>query len=117
MGDGPTPEQRAQLGAVGVATGLGCSIVVTLIVLIGGGVLLDQAVDTAPVFKLIGVELGLLATGYELYELTRVGLKDRPAGPLGRGLARLSTRRAAGSGRPATEPAEGVGGTRRSEEE
>ena len=88
--DGPTPEERARLGAVGAAAGLGCSIVVTLIVLIGGGVLLDRVLDTAPVLTLIGVGLGLLGAGDQLYELTRVGLKDRPAGPLGPRLTRLS---------------------------
>ena len=98
MSDGPSPEQRAQLGAVGAATGLGCSVVVSLIVFIGGGVLLDRALGTAPVLTLVGVALGLLAAGYELYELTRVGIKDRSPGPLGRGFASLSGRRGA-SGR------------------
>ena len=93
MTDGPTPEQRAQLGAIGVASGLGCSVVVSLIVLIGGGVLLDQRFDTEPVLTLIGVALGLVVAGYQLYELSRVGLKDRPAGPLGRRLSRLPGRR------------------------
>ena len=91
--DGPTPEQRAQLGAIGVASGLGCSVVVSLIVLIGGGILLDRRFDTAPVLTLVGVALGLVVAGYQLYELSRVGLKDRPAGPLGRSLARLPGRR------------------------
>ncbi len=89
MTDGPTPEQRAQLGAIGVATGLGCSVVVSLVVLIGGGVALDERFDTAPVLTLIGVALGLVVAGYQLYELSRIGLKDRPAGPLGRRLSRL----------------------------
>ena len=92
--DGPTPQQRSQLGAVGAAAGLGCSVVVTLVVLIGGGVLLDRALETAPVFTLIGVVLGLAGAGYQLYELTRVGLRDRPAGPLGRRFAALPLGRA-----------------------
>lgn len=77
------------MGAAGVAAGLGCSLVVSLIVTIGGGLLLDRAVGTEPVFTLIGVALGLLAAGYQLWELTRVGVKDRPAGPLGRQLTRV----------------------------
>ena len=99
--DWSSPEQRAQLGAVGAATGLGCSVVVGLIVFIGGGVLLDQAVDSAPLFTLLGVLLGLVAAGYQLWELTRIGVKDRPAGPLGRRLSSLSGSRAAR--RPADE--------------
>ena len=102
MTDGPSPQQRAQLGAVGAATGLGCAVVVSLIGFIGGGVVLDQVVDSAPLFTLVGVVLGLVAAGYELYELTRIGIKDRPAGPLGRRLANLTgsrgARRAAADG-------------------
>ena len=95
--NGPTPEDRAQLGAAGVAAGLGCSVVVTLVALIGGGVLLDGALDTSPIFTLIGVAAGLAAAGYQLWELTRVGLKDRQPGPLGRQLARLPATRRGGT--------------------
>ena len=84
----PTPEQRAQLGAVGAAAGLGCSVVVTLVVLIGGGVLLDRQFDSSPVLTLIGVALGLVAAGYQLYELAQVGRSDRQPGPLARRLTR-----------------------------
>lgn len=75
--------------AAGVASGLGCSIVVTMILLIGGGVALDQWAETAPLFTLLGVALGLVAAGYQLYELTLVGRKDRGAGPVGRQIAKL----------------------------
>jgi hypothetical protein len=96
--DGPTPEERARLGAAGAAAGLGCAIVASLILLIGGGIWLDRAAGTTPLFTLIGVALGLAAAGYQLYELSRVGLSDRTPGPLGRRLARLP-------GRPPSEPA------------
>lgn len=86
------------MGAAGVAAGLGCSVVVSLIVTIGGGLLLDRAVGTEPIFTLIGVALGLLAAGYQLWELTRVGVKDRPAGPLGRQLTRVPLGRRPGLG-------------------
>lgn len=89
MANGPTPRERAELGSVGVAAGLGCSVVVTLILLIGGGLLLDQAVGTAPLFTLVGVALGLAAAGYQLYELTRIGVRGREPGPLGRRLSRV----------------------------
>jgi len=101
--DGPTPEERAQLGSVGMAAGLGCSIVVSLIVLIGGGLWIDQAVGTTPVFTLVGVALGLVAAGYQLYELTRVGVRGREPGPLGRRLGHLPVGRRFGSGRTARE--------------
>ena len=41
MSEGPTPEQQ-DLRAIGVATGLGCSIVAALVLCIGVGVWLDR---------------------------------------------------------------------------
>jgi F0F1-type ATP synthase assembly protein I len=90
LADGPTPEQRAQLNQVGIATGLGCSIVVSVILTIGGGVLLDRALDTAPILTLVGVALGLIAAGYQLYELAQVGQTGRKAPPITRGVEKLA---------------------------
>lgn len=95
---GPTPEQRDQLSAVGAASGLGCSVVASLIVFIGGGVFLDRALGTEPILILVGVALGLIAAGYQLYELAQIGRKDRAAPPLTRGLARVVGRRGSRSG-------------------
>ena len=89
----PSPKERAGLGAAGVATGLGCSIVVTVIIFIGGGVLVDKATDTAPVFTLLGVVLALVVAGYQLYELSRVGRSDVRPGPLTRQIDRVGRRR------------------------
>ena len=89
----PTPEQRTQMGAAGVAAGLGCSIVVTLLLLIGGGLLLDRVLGTEPILTLIGVALGLVAAGYQLYELTRIGVSGREPGPIGRRLSGVSGHR------------------------
>jgi ATP synthase protein I len=85
---GPTPEQQDSR-AIGVATGLGCSIVAALIVCIGGGVWLDNRFGTMPVFTFIGIALGLAAAGYQFWELARVGSKTDHLGPLGRQFARL----------------------------
>lgn len=102
MTDGPTPEQRAELNQVAVATGLGCSIVVSIVLTIGGGVLLDRAFDTSPLLTLIGVALGLIAAVYQLYELATMGQKGRRPPPLARSLARLPV----GQKRPAGHPGE-----------
>jgi ATP synthase protein I len=96
MADGPTPEQQ-DLRAVGVATGLGCSIVAALILCIGGGVWLDARFGTSPVLTLIGVALGLVVAGYQLWELAKVGSKTARPGPMTRTLARLPMSRAAQS--------------------
>ncbi len=86
-----TPEQKEQLSAVGAASGLGCAIVATLLIMIGGGILLDQLLDTVPVFTLIGVALGLIGAGYQLWELAQIGRTDHSP-PLTRGIAKLSRR-------------------------
>jgi ATP synthase protein I len=88
MADGPTPEQQ-DLRAVGVATGLGCSIVAALILCIGGGVWLDSRFGTSPVLTLLGVAFGLVVAGYQLWELTKVGSKTARPGPMARTLSRL----------------------------
>jgi hypothetical protein len=89
LADGPTPNERAQLNQVAIATGLGCSIVVTMLLTIGGGVLLDRAFGTRPLLTLIGVALGLFVAGYQFYELAMVGQRGRTPPPISRGLARL----------------------------
>jgi hypothetical protein len=89
LANGPTPDERAQLNQVGIAAGLGCSIVASTVLTIGGGVLLDRALDTAPWFTLSGVVLGLIVAGYQLYELAMIGQRDRKPPPISRGLAKL----------------------------
>lgn len=81
------------MAATGAAVGLGCSIVVTLVGLIAGGVALDRLFGTAPTLTLIGIGLGLAAAAYELYELAQIGRRDRPAGPLGRQMTKLTANR------------------------
>ena len=88
MTNGPTPEQQ-DLRAVGVATGLGCSIVAALVLCIGGGVWLDNRFGASPVLTLLGVALGLVVAGYQLWELAKVGSKTARPGPVTRTIARL----------------------------
>ncbi|MGC4105462.1 MAG: AtpZ/AtpI family protein [Thermomicrobiales bacterium] len=73
---------------MGVASGLGCSIVASLVVFIVGGIFLDRFLGTAPVLLLVGVGIGLIAAGYQLYELTKLGAKKGSAGPLARAIER-----------------------------
>ena len=64
---------RKQLKVVGLAAGLGCSVVASLILCVLGGVLLDRWLDTTPWFTLVGVLLGILAAGSQLYRLAMEG--------------------------------------------
>jgi F0F1-type ATP synthase assembly protein I len=93
VSNGQTPEQQ-DLRVIGVATGLGCSIVVALILCIGGGVVLDRQFGTSPILTLLGVALGLAAAGYQLWELAKVGNSKAQAGPLTRQISRLPMARA-----------------------
>ena len=83
MSNGQSPDQH-EVRVIGVATGLGCSIVVALLLCIGGGVLLDRQFGTSPVFTLLGVALGLVTAGYQLWELAKVGNSKAQAGPTAR---------------------------------
>ncbi len=76
--------------SIGVASSLGFGIALSLALLVGGGVWLDTRFDTTPVWTLIGLVLGMVAAGYQLYELVLVSRKDKQNGPLGR---KLTSRR------------------------
>lgn len=88
MRESPNPDQQ-DLRVIGVATGLGCSIVAALVLCIGGGVFLDRQFGTSPVLTLIGVVLGLAVAGYQLWELAMMAGKPDQAGPVARTIARL----------------------------
>jgi hypothetical protein len=93
MPEGLPPEDQAGLGAAGVATGLGCSIVATVIFFIVAGVVIDRELDRSPVFTLAGVAVALIAAGYQLVELANVGRRDKRPGPVTRGIQHLPVAR------------------------
>jgi len=72
---------------------LGCSIVVSLVVFIVAGYFLDDWLGTRPILLLVGVGVGLLAAGYQLYELTLLGKGNGSAGPVTRAMSRSRQRR------------------------
>ena len=93
MDRAPTPEQRAQLATAGTAAGMGCAIAATIVLAVIGGVLLDQWLDTTPIFILIGVALGLAGAGYQLWELAQLSSKQARVGPVAREIMRLQSRK------------------------
>ncbi|MBA3378312.1 MAG: AtpZ/AtpI family protein [Chloroflexia bacterium] len=95
MADDDMPDRQLEnVKMVGLATGLGISVVVSLIVFIGLGILIDQWLDRSPVFTLIGVGVGLIGAGYQLYELVLVSDRKRRNGPIGRTMAqRIESRK------------------------
>ncbi|CAN5700643.1 hypothetical protein BH23CHL5_BH23CHL5_20560 [soil metagenome] len=89
----PSPMDRNDARAAGVAAGLGCSIVVTIIICVVGGILLDRWLDTSPILTLSGVALGLLAAAYQLYELAMMGKAEEQPRVVTRQIVRLADRR------------------------
>lgn len=71
------------LYSIGIATTLGFGIAISLAVLVGGGVWLDIKLNSAPLWTIIGLALGLIAAGYQLWELVLISRNDKSAGPLG----------------------------------
>lgn len=63
--------------AIGAASGIGCTVVVSLLVCIGGGILLDRWLGIEPIGVLVGMVLGLIAAAYSLYELAVLGQSDK----------------------------------------
>lgn len=89
----PSPVDRDDARAAGVAAGLGCSIVVSIIGCIVGGILVDRWLDTSPWFTLGGVALGLVAAAYQLYELAVMSKPDAQPKIVTRQISKIANRR------------------------
>lgn len=89
----PDLQKDRDLQKIATASTLGFGIALSLAVMVGGGVWLDRRLDMAPVFTLIGLALGLVSAGYQLYELALLNRTDRGNGPVGRALERRFSRR------------------------
>jgi hypothetical protein len=63
--------------------------VVSTIACIVGGLLLDRQFDTSPWLTLGGVGLALVVAGYQLYELSTVGRRDRAPAPMARAISQI----------------------------
>jgi hypothetical protein len=89
----PNSPRERDMRRIGMATTLGFGVAASLAVLVGGGIWLDQKLDMAPLFTLVGLALGIISAGYQLYELALIGQQDRDNGPLGRALERRFARK------------------------
>lgn len=93
MGDSTRDDSGRDYSSIGAATTLGFGIAVSLALLVGGGVWLDQVLGTEPWLMLVGLVLGMIAAGYQLWELVLLSRKNSKNGPLGRALTRRSSTR------------------------
>src|SRR5687768_2059907 len=78
----PNLQKDRDLRKIATASTLGFGVAVSLAIMVGGGVWLDGRLDMAPVFTLIGLVLGLISAGYQLYELAMLNRQDRENGPV-----------------------------------
>src|SRR3954453_2705998 len=92
MTEGPSPDERSLYTSAGMAWGMGCSVVASILVCVLGGLALDNLFNTTPLLTLIGVALGLVAAGYQLWELAQMSSKTGKIGPVARRVARLQDR-------------------------
>lgn len=102
MGDPLESHSEKDWQAIGAASGIGCTVVVSLLVCIGAGVLLDRWLNTTPVMVLIGMLAGMIAAGYALYELAMLGSPDR-------GLVKLKRSERSDSGESGPDRDEALG--------
>ena len=89
MRQDPSPIETKQMRATGVAAGLGCSIVATVVAFILGGILLDRELGTEPWLTLAGVGIAIIAAGYQLYELSTLGRAGSKPGVVTRNIERI----------------------------
>jgi ATP synthase protein I len=89
MSELPNPEDRSQYATAGMAWGMGCSVVASILVFVLGGLALDKILGSTPLLTLIGVVLGLVAAGYQLWELAQLSSKDGKVGPVARQVAKV----------------------------
>ena len=61
----------------GMVLDLGMRLGLSVVIGIGAGVLLDNWLNTSPLFTLIGVVVGVGAAMYSIWDVARDGMKQR----------------------------------------
>ena len=70
--EAPPPPKTANLG---MAFDLGIRLGVSVILGLGGGLLLDNWLKTSPIFTLIGMVLGIAAAMYTIWDVARDAMR------------------------------------------
>lgn len=71
------PGQAQPVQNWGPVLDLGLRLGLSVVIGIGGGVLLDNWAGTSPLFTLIGVVVGIGAAMYSIWDVARDGMKPR----------------------------------------
>ena len=72
--------RRNRLRAMALAAEIGGTVLGSMLICLGGGILLDRQLGTKPLFLLIGLGLAFIAIGYALYQAATVGTRRRGPG-------------------------------------
>jgi F0F1-type ATP synthase assembly protein I len=74
-GAGGKPPGEPRTANMGIAFDLGIRLGVSVIVGLGGGLLLDSWLHTSPIFTLIGMALGIGAAMYTIWDVARDAMR------------------------------------------
>ena len=72
--DAPGPDARSSR-SIGIAFDLGLRLGISVILGLGGGLLLDAWLSTSPIFTLIGMVLGIGAAMYTIWNVARDAMR------------------------------------------
>jgi len=74
--DRDTPEQRqVPAASMGIAFDLGLRLGISVVLGLGGGLLLDSWLHTSPIFTLIGTVLGIAAAMYTIWDVANNAMR------------------------------------------
>lgn len=73
--DGGEPAREPRPADWGIAFDLGVRLGISVLLGVGGGLLLDSWLHTSPIFTLIGVVLGIGAAMYTIWDVARKGMR------------------------------------------
>ena len=72
--DAPDKDVKAS-GNIGIAFDLGVRLGISVILGLGGGLLLDGWLHTSPIFTLVGMVLGIGAAMYTIWDVARDAMR------------------------------------------
>ena len=73
--EGGKPAAEPRPADWGIAFDLGVRLGISVLLGVGGGLLLDSWLHTSPIFTLIGVVLGIGAAMYTIWDVARKGMR------------------------------------------